>query len=738
MAGMVAAVPAMEPVGDNAGLEELRAEALDLVVLSLAVVSFFGHMLLVAITQNLDLPRFGYMWLLLGIAGLSHYTLRLGSAQAAKNLVISLTAALASALFVYREPALIAWFVAISIVAGVLLSWRWSAVVAGVATIATLVGLAAGVLPIEPADHGLLLTWSGCLLSWLLSHPTRVALDWSWHHYIQSRQVTEELRDHQAELAQVVKSLNYAYQLLEQLNADLARAREAAEHARHLKADFAAAISHELRTPLNLIIGFAEMMVMAPNSRRQSRPESFQGDVETIYRNACYLSSLVDDVLDLSQIDAERMGLQREPLRIAAVVDDAVGIMAGQFSGRALSLDVDVPIDLPMVQADSTRIRQVLINLLNNAARFTDRGGVQVSARSQGNDVVVMVADTGVGIAPEHLDSVFGEFRQVHVLSDRRVGGSGLGLAVSKRLIELHGGAMWVESRLGEGSTFYFTLPSSQTAVISPARSAGETWHPPADLNVADGRWVAIVDEDGETAQVLARHLDAYRVVAVREGELASRLAREPGARAIVVAAPTQEKEWACLRRAAAAAPGLPVVACSLRTDKTAAREMGISAYLPKPVSREQVRLVLKRLGAGIRNVLIADDDPEMLRLLARMVRSFRAHYVVWEAHGGEEAMELIEAEPPDVVLVDLVMPDLGGDEVIRRLRANPASRSVPAVLITGQGLSEHTFMAESLTITRKGGLSVAELVRCLRPSLEALQSRSTDSSQARPGAPLS
>ncbi len=134
--------------------------------------------------------------------------------------------------------------------------------------------------------------------------------------------------------------------------------------------------------------------------------------------------------------------------------------------------------------------------------------------------------------------------------------------------------------------------------------------------------------------------------------------------------------------------------------------------------------------------MLIADDEPEMLRLLARMIQSLPARYVVREAHGGEEAMGLIEAEPPDVVLADLVMPDLGGDELVRRMRANPTHREVPVVLITGQGLSEHAFVTESLTITRKGGLSVAELVRCLRPSLEALQRYPMDTPRARPVAP--
>jgi signal transduction histidine kinase/CheY-like chemotaxis protein len=738
MARIVAVVDSGDPDGDTPGLNGLRAEALDLVVFAMAVVAFLGHLLLVALTQNLDLSRFAYMWLLLGVAGVSHWALRLGPTRAASCLVALLTLALISALFVFHESALVAWFVAITIVAGVLVSWHCAVGVASIATLVTLGGVAAGVLPFEPAAQGLGLTWSGCLLAWLLSHPTRVALDWSWHSYVKSRDVTEALRDRQGELAQVVKSLNHAYQMLEQLNGDLARAREAAERGRHLKAEFAAAISHELRTPLNLIIGFAEMMVMAPrNYGRQTLPAAYREDVEAIYRNAAHLSSLVDDVLDLSQIDAERMGLQREPVRVAAVVDEAIAAMAGLFSGRALSVDLNVPIDLPLVQADSTRVRQVLINLLYNAARFTDRGGIRISARSEGNDVILAVADTGTGIVTEHLATVFDEFRQVHVPSERRVGGSGLGLAVSKRLIELHGGSMWAESQVGVGSTFSFSLPSCQVVVTSPPRSAGETWLPPEDSNGSGGRWVAVIDEDGETARVLSRHLDAFRVVVVREAELEGRLASEPSARAVVVAAPNKDKEAASVRRAMAAAPGLPVVACSLRTSKTIARELGISAYLPKPVTREQIRLVLKRLGKGIRNVLIADDDPEMLQLLTRMVRSFPARYLVREARDGREAMALIQMATPDVVLLDLVMPDLGGDELVRWMRADPAYNDVPAVLLTGQGLGEHAFAAESLTITRQTGLSVAELMRCLRPSLEALHVPPSDSYSRRTLTPL-
>jgi CheY-like chemotaxis protein/nitrogen-specific signal transduction histidine kinase len=516
--------------------------------------------------------------------------------------------------------------------------------------------------------------------------------------------------------------LNAAYQRLEQLNLELARARRQAERARRLKSEFAAAISHELRTPLNLIIAFSEMMVSEPRAYGgQILPDAYRGDVEAIYRNACHLSNLVDDVLDLSQIDADRMALQKERVHLAPIVDEAAAIVARLFAAKGLALQLAVPLDLPLVNADRTRLRQVLINLLNNAARFTSGGGVTVRARVQGADVVIAVEDTGIGIAPEHLATVFEEFRQVHVLGERRVVGSGLGLAVSKRFVELHGGSMWVESRLGQGSTFYFSVPSCENVIAV----AGYPVDPRLVLaSPSSGRAepiVLVIDHQGEAGRLFQRYLDGFRVVVAESSEGARRIAAENPVQAAVLVSDHGPPDWNVLRHVGELLPGIPVAICALRGRKLTARDLGVAECLLKPISREQVRRALRRLGRHVRTVLVVDDDPEMVHLLARLITLSSRHYIAWEARSGAEALALLETSRPDALFVDLVMPEMSGDELLRRVRARPGLEELPVVLVTGHGIEDEAVTSEFLGVIQSGGFSVRESLRWLRSSLEAV-----------------
>ncbi len=704
-------------------LEELHVEALRLILVVVAALAIYTHYFISAAANGVNPTHFGFMWAVIGAAGLAYWTLRFGSTPATIILVAGLAAILATALLVFHAGLLAFWFSPIVIVAGVLVGWR-SAVASAVLASTVILINQTGPVPTsgDIAVGSLLLTWVSLLLCWLLSHPTHTALDWAWHSYVRAMHVAEELRDHQEQLERTVKSLNAAYRRLEQLNVELARARQAAEQARRLKSEFAAAISHELRTPLNLIIGFSEMMVTAPQAYRgQVLPDVYRGDLEAIYRNACHLSNLVDDVLDLSQIEADRMGLQKEQVRLAPVVDEAVTTIARLFTAKGLSLTTAVPLDLPAVYADRTRIRQILINLLNNAARFTSVGGVTIRAWSEGSDVIVAVTDTGLGIPPEHLEAVFEEFRQVHVLGERRTVGSGLGLAVSKRFVELHGGSMWVESQLGEGSTFYFSLPSCESVITASSHPRSDRWMSPAQGSDEGDRTILVIDRDGEAARLFGRHLDGYHVLAARGIESARRLGGETVIRAAVVVGPSGAPDWATVRRVGEVFPEVPVVACALTTRRVTARELGVADCLAKPVGREQIRLALRRLGRGVRTVLIVDDDPEMIRLLGRLVRLTSRRYVIREAQTGQEALALLESERPDAVLLDLVLPDLSGDEILRRMRESPRLREIPVILVTGHGLTDETVTAEFFGITQHGGLSVRELMRCLRTSLEAV-----------------
>jgi signal transduction histidine kinase/CheY-like chemotaxis protein len=707
----------------GAELRELQTDALRLVLVALAALAVGVYYYLSTVTNSVDAVRFGFLWGLLAVAGLTYLLLTRGAAPATGVLLAGLSLNLAAALLVTHQSTLAYWYSPIVIIGGVLLGWRSGAVVALQASVViALAQRLLGFVPGEVAIGAILLTWVSLLLCWLLSQPTQSALDWAWHNYVRVARITAELREHQERLGRTIKSLNVAYERLEQLNLELARARQAAETARRHKSEFAAAISHELRTPLNLIIGFSELMVVDQQAYGgQVLPETYRGDLEAIYRNASHLSSLVDDVLDLSQIEADRMALQKERLRLALVVDEAVAVVARLFTAKGLAIHLDVPLDLPPVNADRTRIRQVLINILSNAARFTAQGSITIRASAEGTDVVVAIADTGSGIAPEHLSAVFDEFRQIQVLGERRVVGSGLGLAVSKRFVELHGGSMWVASQPGVGSTFFFSLPTHEN-VIATAKSVTDdpsTVAPPT--NRPAERTIVVIDRDGEAARLLCRHLDDVRILVAPPGEGARRIARENVVDAAILVTPHGPPEWSALRQIGETFPGIPVAICALSTRPVAVDGLGIVDCLLKPIGPEQVRHALRRLGRSVRTILVVDDDPEMVRLLTRYVARVSRRYTVWGAPDGPTALALLANGRPDAVFLDLVMPGVGGDELLRHLRTTPELQDVPVVLVTGHGLADERVTAEFFAITQKDGFTTSELMRSLRSSLEAV-----------------
>lgn len=705
-------------------MEELHVSALRLILLALVVLAILAdYVWTIATNSYVDLPRFGFMWILVAAAGVSYWSLRHGVKFATRVFVAALLVVLTIALTAFHTGLLAFWFTPIVIVASVILGWREGIATAVLASVVILLHNGRDEISIDIALGALLLTWVSLLTGWILAYPTRIALRWAWHSYIQAMHLAEELRDRRGQLERTLKSLNLAYERLEQLNNELARAHQAAEQGRRLKAEFAAAISHELRTPLNLIVGFSEMMVTTPQAYGgQALPEAYRIDLDAIFRNAGHLSNLVDDVLDLSQIEADRMALHKEQVHLARVVDEAATTMARFFSAKGLTLDVDVPWDLPTVHADRTRVRQILINLLSNAARFTAQGGVTVRARRDGSDVIISVADTGSGIASEHLRTIFDEFRQVRVFGERRVVGSGLGLAVTKRFVELHGGSIWVESQVGQGTTFSFSLPFCDNVMASSLSSTNARWTTNSSEHVTTDPAIVVIDREGEAARLLGRHLDGYRVLAAKGVEAAREIAAETVIEAALVVSDGGPPPLAAIHRIGEAFPHVPIITCSLRAHTVMPREWSVAALLSKPVGREQVRLALRRLGRQVRGILIVDDDPEMVRLMSGMVRMVSRRYVVSGATSAREAMAHLETRRPDAIFLDLVMPELGGDEFLRWIRGTTAYRDIPIVLVSGHDLAHETITAEFVGIAQKDGLTVRELVRCLKASLEAIQ----------------
>ncbi len=309
------------------------------------------------------------------------------------------------------------------------------------------------VIPVWATAGTIGLSLLSTLLVFLIAGQTYSIAEWALENYRISRKQTLELRANRAELEQTLRARNI-------LNRQLREAREEAEEAKRRRGQFLADMSHELRTPLNAILGFSESMLYFPEAYDEmALPEAYKEDLSQIYTSGRQLLTVINDVLDLAKVDAGKLDLFAREIEVRPVVENCLDTLAGLVRNKPIELRMEIPDDLPDACADPSRVRQVLINLVGNAIKFTDEGHITVSAKEDGDFLVLRVADTGIGIDQEHQDKIFEEFIQVDDLERPFNPGAGLGLTISRRLVEMMGGKIWVQSEPGQGSTFSFTIP---------------------------------------------------------------------------------------------------------------------------------------------------------------------------------------------------------------------------------------------------------------------------------------
>ena len=570
------------------------------------------------------------------------------------------------------------------------------------------------------------LYWTIAFLAWLTSRNLYTVLIWALHGYESSWKAMRELQVQRGKLNRTMKALADANALLKRTTYDLAAAREEAERARQLKSQFAANISHELRTPLHLIVGFSQMMYASPESYKGVRwtPE-LRADIQEIQESAQHLLQLIDDVLDLSSIDAARLPISKERTSLAALLQDAVDTARSLLRGRDLYLRLELPANLPDVYADPTRIRQVLLNLLNNALRFTEQGGITVRALVKADEVEVVVEDTGIGMAAEQLQEVFTEFHQVDASIRRKYGGTGLGLAICKHFVSLHNGRIWAESQIGEGSAFHFTLPLPSSQVVPSQRSQLPTgWRYPAEKPKTPRRLVTLA-EPAEFARLLRRYLPDAEVLEGDGAEEAARLARRVQADAVVISADSSSVAIEDTLVRASSDLLLPVIACSLPLERHLALAEGFTHCLMKPFLAEQLLLTIQQAAPQARKVLVVDDDPGVVRLIEHALRTTEPTPEVLAAYDGLEAISLLD-EQPDIVLLDLILPRANGLEVLRELKSRPWGKAVPAVAITAYGFEQDVASLGQgfISIRRGKHFTASELTRWLDTTLQVLPAR--------------
>jgi nitrogen-specific signal transduction histidine kinase len=467
---------------------------------------------------------------------------------------------------------------------------------------------------------------------------------------------------------------------VELANAQLRRAerelvvsRRQAEEARQLKELFAANVSHELRTPLNLILGFSEMMHLSPQVYGAvTWTPSLRQDVYQIYRSSRHLLEMIDDILALSKLDIAGFVLTKEPTDMTALVSSTAEIMLDLFRSSPVKLEVDLPRDLPILKVDRTRIRQVLLNLLNNAFRFTEEGVVRLSAEVNGSEIAVAVSDTGVGIPEDILPHLFEEFYQVDLSLRRSQGGAGLGLAISKRFVEAHDGRIWVESEQGIGSTFTFTLPIPELQLpLSRIHLTREIDYQETEI----AHLLLVVDPDPTVTMLIQRHLEGFHVQQVCDPEQLAALVDYLHPHAVIV----NQQPGKPGNRVAITAP-VPIVECSIPSRSWLVEGLSVAGSLEKPILAEQLLAEIDRLetdlGRTFVAILVVDDDRGFCQLITRILEACGRRFSVWRAYEGEGALRMMNERLPDLLLLDMLMPGMDGAlPAIQRQRSRESWR---------------------------------------------------------------
>ncbi len=549
-----------------------------------------------------------------------------------------------------------------------------------------------------------LLSLATTLLGWGLADNLVSAIEASSYHYREALKRLEEARQHRAEISVLLKEVSKANYQLDRLNNMLSFARAKAEEAREERDRFALAVSHELRSPLNYIIGFSDLMVNSPETYGDPTawPPGLYDDIQEIYRSSNHLMGLINDILDMGKIDAQQMTLFKEKVELSAIVSEVRDMVSHSLELKDLYFQVELDPGLPVLYVDRTRIRQVLLNLVTNGLRFTRQGGITLRARCEKPDLMqVEVQDTGSGIAKEDLPKIFNEFRQVGNQNWRREEGTGLGLAIGRRFIQLHGGEMGARSELGQGSTFFFTLP-----ILHPIDEPGALgplgWpsssHPPVRGTVEDKNPLLLfLSADPFWARIFAESLTGFKITLLTDPEQLLPLTNELYPHAVIVdqAILGMETVQEFIRNPPY---DLPVItfAIPININRVTALPTGAVSYLLKPVHRNKIIETVRSLGPDVRTLLVVDDDPSMVRFVTQSLKSgegdagaLPVEYTFLTALDGAQALYHLHSTPVDAVLLDLDLPDINGLSLIEQMQKDEQLRLIPVIIVSANDLPQ-------------------------------------------------
>jgi PAS domain S-box-containing protein len=481
-----------------------------------------------------------------------------------------------------------------------------------------------------------------------------------------------------------------ALQKIEQQNHELEARNQEVERATQLKSKFLASMSHELRTPLNAIVGFSGLLAEKTAGPLNEKQQRF---INHIKQGADHLLQLINDILDLSKIESGLLEIRCEDFRVASAMPEVLSIVRPLAMTKKIDIEQSLP-DL-WIHADRIRFKQILYNLLSNALKFTPEGGkVRVDCASQNAFVYFAVSDTGVGIRLEDQQVIFQEFRQVGETTRGVKEGTGLGLAITKRLVEQQGGTINVESELGRGTTFSFTLPAGKE--LSRSTEDNIVVDTPPGESTRGKPLILVVDDELSARELLASYLEpmGYRTAMASAGTEALVKARElhPDAITLDIQMPGRSAfETIFELKNTPATADIPVIVVSVVDQKRMGLALGAVEYLVKPVNKDIfLEAIHKHVHPGRgapKNILLVDDDPKTLDLVSNILRS--AGYIPHAVASGKVALRRLSEVHMDAILLDLVMPEMDGFEVLRRIKEQPTLGNIPVLVLTGKDLTE-------------------------------------------------
>lgn len=576
------------------------------------------------------------------------------------------------------------------------------------------------------------------VFGWGISNNLNSATENASFHYYEARKRLQETREHRAEISRMLKEQNQFNYQLKQMARMLEQARSKAEEAREDRDRFAMAVSHELRSPLNFIIGFSDLMVNAPETYAplDEWPPGLYDDSQEIYKSSKHLLDLINDILDMGKMDARQMPLFRERIDPKILLDEIEDLVAAPIIQKGLQFEIQAEENMSHIFVDRTRIRQVLLNVITNSMRFTKEGRILVIARMNGDDEVeIAIHDDGPGIAPEDLERIFYEFRQAGQENWSREKGSGLGLPISKRFVEMHGGRIKVDSEVQKGTIIHIYLPVMEPlpSLLESRTDSLEAGEQRVASRFAKGQADLILcySADLSKAKQIGSLLFDYEAVAVTNMiDLRQKIESYYPSAIILDDAYVNENQLTLLIE------NLPYQIPVVRflfsdvLEQSLILPGGVFRYLVKPVSRDTLIETIQSIGNNTNDLLVIDDDPSMVRLFTQAIKSFNGVIPSMEkinfypAYTGKEALEIITKQNVDAILMDLNLPDIHGTQVLAAIRKMENHENTPVIIISASdfGNEEKPLHPGYFHIMYKNPLKPIDLKVIFNSTLEVLK----------------